>query len=84
MARAQSAHPIPKIGWLKIQGREHTPDQLKAFREGMKALGLVEGRDFVIEERYARQRLTIEGDISKKTNKINLVWRRECPPMANN
>ena len=53
VARAQSAHPIPKIGWLKIQGREHTPDQLKAFREGMKALGLVEGRDFVIEERYA-------------------------------
>ena len=53
VARAQSAHPIPKIGWLKIQGRQHTPDQLKAFREGMKALGLVEGRDFVLEERYA-------------------------------
>ena len=53
VARAQSAHPIPKIGWLKIQGRQHTPDQLKAFREGMKGLGLVEGRDFVLEERYA-------------------------------
>jgi putative tryptophan/tyrosine transport system substrate-binding protein len=53
VARAQSAHPTPKIGWLKIQGRQHTPDQLKAFREGMKALGLVEGREFVLEERYA-------------------------------
>jgi putative ABC transport system substrate-binding protein len=53
LARAQSAHEITKIGWLKIQGRQHTPDQLKAFREGMKALGLVEGRDFVLEERYA-------------------------------
>jgi putative ABC transport system substrate-binding protein len=53
VAHAQSAHPIPKIGWLKIQGRQHTPDQLKAFREGMKALGLVEGRNFVLEERYA-------------------------------
>ena len=52
-ARAQPAHPIPKVGWLKIQGRQHTPGQLKAFREGMKALGLVEGRDFVLEERYA-------------------------------
>jgi len=52
-ARAQSAHPVPKVGWLKIQGREHTPDQLEAFREGVKALGLVEGRDFVLEERYA-------------------------------
>ena len=53
VVRAQPTHPIPKIGWLKIQGREHTPGQLKAFREGMKALGLVEGRDFVLEERYA-------------------------------
>jgi putative ABC transport system substrate-binding protein len=52
-ARAQSAHPLPKIGWLKIQGREHTPDQLRAFREGMKALGLIEGRNFVLDERYA-------------------------------
>ncbi len=52
-ARAQPRHQIPKIGWLKIQGRQHTPGQLKAFREGVKALGLVEGRDFVLEERYA-------------------------------
>jgi putative ABC transport system substrate-binding protein len=42
----------PRIGWLKIQGPRHTPDQLKAFREGMRALGLVEGRDYVLVERY--------------------------------
>ena len=53
VARAQPTHQIPKIGWLKIQGRQHTPGQLRAFREGMKALGLVEGRDFMLEERYA-------------------------------
>jgi putative ABC transport system substrate-binding protein len=53
VARAQPAHPIPKIGWLKIQDRQHTPDQLRAFREGVNALGLVEGRDFALEQRYA-------------------------------
>ncbi|HXQ50606.1 MAG TPA: ABC transporter substrate-binding protein [Stellaceae bacterium] len=42
-----------RIGWLKIQGARHTPGQLKAFREGMSALGLVEGRDYELEERYA-------------------------------
>jgi putative tryptophan/tyrosine transport system substrate-binding protein len=42
-----------RIGWLKIQGPLHTPGQLQAFREGMRALGLVEGRDYVLEERYA-------------------------------
>jgi putative ABC transport system substrate-binding protein len=52
-ARAQQAGRIPKIGWLKIQDRQHTPGQLQAFRDGMRALGLVEGRDYEIEERYA-------------------------------
>jgi putative ABC transport system substrate-binding protein len=50
---AQPTRPIPKIGWLKIQGQRHTPSQLQAFREGLKALGLIEGRDFVLEQRYA-------------------------------
>ncbi len=45
--------PPARIGWLKIQGAHHSPDQLKAFREGMLALGLVEGRDYVLEQRYA-------------------------------
>jgi len=42
-----------RIGWLKIQGARHTPGQLQAFREGMRAHGLVEGRNYVLEERYA-------------------------------
>ena len=52
-ARAQLTQSVPKIGWLKIQGPLHTPEQLQAFREGMRALGMIEGRDFVLEERYA-------------------------------
>jgi putative tryptophan/tyrosine transport system substrate-binding protein len=51
-AAAAAAAP-PSIGWLKIQGRDHTPAQLKAFREGMRELGLVEARDFVLVERFA-------------------------------
>jgi putative ABC transport system substrate-binding protein len=54
--RARAQQPAPsavRIGWLKIQGSRHTPDQLQAFREGMRALGLVEGRDYLLEERYA-------------------------------
>ncbi len=49
---ALSAGSPAKIGWLKIQGPRHTPDQLKAFREGMAALGQIEGRDYVLVERY--------------------------------
>ncbi|HEY2529228.1 MAG TPA: ABC transporter substrate-binding protein [Xanthobacteraceae bacterium] len=42
-----------RIGWLKIQGQGDTPGQLQAFRGAMHAIGLVEGRDYVLEERYA-------------------------------
>jgi putative ABC transport system substrate-binding protein len=50
---AQQPKGLLKVGWLKIQGRQHTPGQLQAFREGMRAIGMVEGRDYEIEERYA-------------------------------
>jgi putative ABC transport system substrate-binding protein len=53
---AWSAGSPAKIGWLKIQGPRHTPDQLKAFREGMGALGQIEGRDYVLVERYGEDK----------------------------
>jgi putative ABC transport system substrate-binding protein len=52
-SRSAADESPARIGWLKIQGARHTPGQLKAFRAGMLALGLVEGRDYVLEERYA-------------------------------
>jgi putative ABC transport system substrate-binding protein len=42
-ARAQQSGRTPKIGWLKIQDRQDTPGQLQAFRDGIRALGLLEG-----------------------------------------
>ena len=53
VARAQQTRPMPKIGWLKIQGSQHTPGQLQAFRQGLQALGLMDGRDYALLERYA-------------------------------
>ena len=35
VAWAEGASP-GKIGWLKIQDKNHTPGQLKAFREGLR------------------------------------------------
>jgi putative ABC transport system substrate-binding protein len=51
-AGAWSAGSPAKIGWLKIQGQGYTPNELRAFREGMGALGQIEGRDYVLVERY--------------------------------
>lgn len=50
-----------KIGWLKIQDRDHTPSQLREFLAGLKALGHEEGRTFAMEYRFAN------GDASRLT-----------------
>ena len=52
-ARSAASAAPARIGWLKIQGPKHTPGQLRAFRAGLLALGLVEGRNYVLVERYA-------------------------------
>jgi len=45
-----------RLGWLDLNQSPSTPDgsaNLQAFREGMRDLGYVETRDFVIEPRFA-------------------------------
>lgn len=56
--RAQPSSP-KKIGWLKIQDRDHTPGQLREFLAGLQALGHREGASFVMEYRFA------DGDASR-------------------
>src|SRR3954465_8836268 len=53
-ARAQSA--VPLIGFLGGASPELFADPLRAFRQGLKETGREEGRDFTIEERWARGR----------------------------
>jgi putative ABC transport system substrate-binding protein len=60
-----------KIGWLKIQDRHHTPGQLRAFIEGLAALGHQQGRDFVLEYRFA------DGDAKRLTGLANELVRAD-------
>jgi putative tryptophan/tyrosine transport system substrate-binding protein len=50
---ADSGAKLPKVGWLKIQGRDHSPEQLAAFLAAMRTLRQVEGETFQLEVRYA-------------------------------
>jgi len=52
---AQQAEKAYWIGLLQIQTRERLVPYLKAFEEGLRELGYVEGRDFVREYRFADQ-----------------------------
>ena len=52
-ALAQTERRVRRIGYLALSSLEGSAPFLVAFREGMLALGWVEGRDYVIDARYA-------------------------------
>src|SRR5262245_47911790 len=49
-AEAQTAAKVYRIGWL---APAPLPTTLDSFRDGLHALGYVEGNNFAVEERYA-------------------------------
>jgi putative tryptophan/tyrosine transport system substrate-binding protein len=50
---AQGAAKLYRIGWVRAQRAPSLAPYLEAFRSGLAALGYVEGRNLVIEYRYA-------------------------------
>ena len=50
-AEAQQAKKIPRIGFLFIGSKDQP--HLESFRQGLRDLGYVEGKNIAIEYRYA-------------------------------
>ena len=56
-ARAQQATPASRIGWLSTGSPTSHRFSLSAFREGLRALGYIEGGNLAIEYRWAEGNL---------------------------
>jgi putative tryptophan/tyrosine transport system substrate-binding protein len=62
LAEAQQPKSVPRIGYLSrdlhpSDSRAATPRTLEAFRKGLGELGYIEGKNIIIEYRYADERL---------------------------
>jgi putative tryptophan/tyrosine transport system substrate-binding protein len=60
-ATAQQAKSVPKIGYLSLDlhpadSRAPVAPPLEAFRQGLQELGYIEGKNIIIEYRYAEGR----------------------------
>src|SRR6266568_3679476 len=55
-AEAQQPKKIAKIGYLFPGTRSTTAHLIEAFRQGLRDLGYVEGKTFVLELRYGEAR----------------------------
>jgi putative ABC transport system substrate-binding protein len=52
MAEAQQPAKVPRIGFLATVSPSTISDRIAAFRQGLRELGYVEGKNIVIEWRY--------------------------------
>jgi putative ABC transport system substrate-binding protein len=57
LAQAQQAGKVWRIGFLNPGSSPSTDGRIAAFRLGLRELGYIEGKDIVIERRYAEGRV---------------------------
>ena len=57
IAEAQQPKKVPRIGYLTATSPSAIPARTEAFRQGLRELGYVEGKNIVIEWRYAEGKL---------------------------
>jgi putative ABC transport system substrate-binding protein len=63
IAEAQQVRKIPRVGVLSAGVARLSPT-LQAFRQGLRELGYVEGRDVILEQRYAESNLNRLPDLA--------------------
>jgi len=68
-AQAQQPAKIFRIGFLSTTSPSNVPTRLEAFRQGLRDLGYVEGKNIVIEYRYA------EGNIDRLPTLLDELMR---------
>jgi putative tryptophan/tyrosine transport system substrate-binding protein len=57
VAHAQQPTKIPRIGYLTGATAEGQSARIEAFQQGLRDLGYIEGKNIVIEYRYAEEKL---------------------------
>lgn len=76
LAEAQQATKIPRIGYLGFgflsSSGSANPFRADAFRQGLRQLGYAEGKDIVIEWRYAEGKLDRLGELAAELVRLKV------------
>ena len=81
---AQPASKIPKIGFLSQTTRDGAATLLDAFRQGMRELGYVEGKTFVLDARFAEGHSERISELARElvSRKVDVIVATTDGPIA--
>lgn len=71
-AEAQQATKIPRIGFLAATKPAAVAARVAAFRQGLRELGYVEGKNIVVEYRYAEGNADREGELAAELVRLKV------------
>src|SRR5438874_13748195 len=57
LADAQQPKKIPRVGFLGTASPSAAAARMEALRQGLRELGYVDGKNIIIEQRYAEEKL---------------------------
>ena len=70
-ASAQQQKKIARIGWLGPGSAASADASIQGFREGMRALGRIDGKDYVIEYRFSQGRTELYASLAPELVGMN-------------
>jgi putative ABC transport system substrate-binding protein len=76
LAEAQQQKKVPRIGYLSSTDDPKTPGpSIEAFRQGLRDLGYIEGKNILVEYRYAEGMSDrMPAQPSKRPRRFPLSW----------
>jgi ABC-type uncharacterized transport system substrate-binding protein len=71
-AQAQQPKKIPRIGYLSGASLSAAAARTEAFRQGLRERGYVEGKNIVVEYRYAEGKLDRQNELAAELVRLNV------------
>ena len=72
VAGAQQPKKIPRVGWLSGSSRSAIALRSEAFRQGLRELGYMEGKNIVVEWRYGEGKPARVSEFAAELSRLNV------------
>src|SRR5688500_13816316 len=72
LTEAQQPDKAHRIGYLSVLSHSSMADRIEAFRQGLRELGYVEGKNIVIEWRYGEEKPARVSDLAAELVRLKV------------